>query len=184
MLLGGAQAAGRAAGVAGKVGVLAKEIATEFAGEAAAVTTTLLPAGSRIAKAAYQWRRGVWNLPRFKRGHEIHQTLGENLPYGFEVIDKRADGVVTSIKTIDLEAKTYKSPAQLRSQIRHYIDLLHTYNGGSRGSVDIQPQDIKSKVLELAIPIGAASSEQKKIIEEAKLFAKSLGINVVIRRLR
>jgi RHS repeat-associated protein len=49
-----------------------------------------------------------WALPALQRGQLIHRMLGANLPQNFPVIDCFVNGVATSIKTLDLNAATYR----------------------------------------------------------------------------
>ena len=74
----------------------------------------VLPIG-KIADAAGEALQGVWDLGNFERGVAIEQQLGHNVPAAFPAIDiwDEATGAATSIKSLNLEAKTYQSASVL-----------------------------------------------------------------------
>ena len=51
-------------------------------------------------------KSGIWSLPIFKRGRIIEKMFGGNLVDNFPVIDRWKDGIATSIKSLDLGAKS------------------------------------------------------------------------------
>ncbi|MGL4825791.1 MAG: hypothetical protein ACRC4G_06375, partial [Alphaproteobacteria bacterium] len=55
----------------------------------------------------------VWLEGPVTRGEKIEQALGQNLHKNYPVIDRFDNGVVTSIKSIDLNAKTYQDAKKL-----------------------------------------------------------------------
>lgn len=65
----------------------------------------------------------MWSLKPFERGVEIEKMLGQNLPSNFPVIDKFENGLATSIKSMDLSAKTYQNIATMDRTLTVYIDL-------------------------------------------------------------
>lgn len=56
----------------------------------------------------------VWAKDWSTRGMEIDAKLGGNLPPFFPTIDKFENGVVTSIKSVDLTAPTYQNASDPR----------------------------------------------------------------------
>lgn len=51
---------------------------------------------------------GTWEKPPLERGDIIDKAMGNNLGHNFPTIDKVENGVVTSVKSRDLGAKTYQ----------------------------------------------------------------------------
>lgn len=124
--------------------------------------------------------RGVWDKGPAERGKIIHKQLGENLPDGFPVIDKFEDGTVTSIKSLDLGTPTrVLDPAEVLRLGREYVDLLAEFTGGQRVGVRIEATQIKTKVLEIAVPPGATSA-QTGALHELVVYGASKRIRVVL----
>jgi hypothetical protein len=72
---------------------------------------------------------GVWKLPATQRGLVIENALGKNLPGNFPVIDRFVNGTATSIKSIDLSAKSYQSMTTLNRTVTGYIDKVAAFQG-------------------------------------------------------
>ncbi|SFC36315.1 RHS repeat-associated core domain-containing protein [Flagellimonas taeanensis] len=162
------------------VGVAAREAATDFFG------------GAIIAGGLNFFRRAgsVWNLNRFARGRTIENMLGANTRWArnFPVIDKIEDGVATSIKSVDLTAKSYQSGNNLFNTLKGYVDKLDNFSGAAWGNkakgtfADIQEgRDFTSKALELAVESGQGSAEQWEQITNIVNYALEKEINVSIR---
>lgn len=128
---------------------------------------------------------GHWDENPFDRGKLIEDDLGQNLPETFKTIDKYDDvtGEVTSIKSLDLDAKTYQTPSKLRARLNRYVDELDNFIGHGQEGVIIGNLPgglpINSKSLELAIP-RSATGEQLNIINEVIESAANKGIELKI----
>ena len=120
------------------------------------------------------WKRG-WAA----RGLHIERALGGNLPPGFPVIDRFANGIATSIKSIDLTAATYQNAARLTARLNNYVDRVAGFTGTIFRQVRIDEEEITGRVLHLAIPDGSRSSIQREVIELAKIRAKSRGVDLI-----
>ncbi|MFN6087997.1 MAG: hypothetical protein ACK47E_04545 [Cyclobacteriaceae bacterium] len=100
-------------------------------------------------------------------------------------MDKYDDvtGEVTSIKSIDLDAKTYQTDSKLRSRLNKYLDELNVFQGYSIEGVNIgnvfNGRPINSKSLEIAIPRTATGS-QLTIINDIISSGASRGITVKV----
>ena len=81
--------------------------------------------------------RGVWNLGPAARGEILHERLGQNLPRTFPGVDKFKDGVVTSIKSMDIHAKTYRNPAAIDRVGQGYVDKVAEFKGGTADKHEI-----------------------------------------------
>jgi RHS repeat-associated protein len=124
----------------------------------------------------------VWNLGWGSRGTEINKLLGENLPRNFPVIDRFdfATGVATSIKSIDLTAKTYQDMKKLTQTLDGYLDSLAAFNGRRWGGVTVNGNQITARQLQLAIPPGSASAAQQAVFNAVAARAQSLGVNFIV----
>ncbi len=121
----------------------------------------------------------VWGLGPTTRGGVIETMLGANLPRTFPVIDRFVGGVATSIKSIDLAAASYGNPANLERVLTNYVDKLAGFSGGKLGTTVVEGSQIGSKVLEVAIPQGAASGAQQAVLSRVAAQAAQQGIKVV-----
>lgn len=121
----------------------------------------------------------VWKLGWAARGAYISEELGADLPPNFPVVDGWLNGVVTSIKSIDLNAATYQDAATLTYRLNQYIDQLASYEGGKMGVWEIDPSAIDSRVLKVAIPRGSVTSAQQGAIEAAQARAEAFDVDLI-----
>jgi RHS repeat-associated protein len=119
----------------------------------------------------------VWELGAGARGMAIERTLGGNLPTNFPVIDKLSNGVATSIKSIDVTAKSYGKNGALLSTLKGYVNDLSNFSGATYGRTTItEGIDFTSKSLQVAIQPGKASLGQWEQISKAMKYAKDNGV--------
>ena len=116
----------------------------------------------------------VWEMGSVLRGSTIERMLGANLPRTFPVIDKFVNGVATSIKSIDLTAKSYQNAGALASKINGYVDKLAAFNGAKLGQAEVQGSKIASRELQLAIPSGSMTDAQRAVINASAKRAANL----------
>ena len=126
----------------------------------------------------------AWDKPPVVRGFEIEEALGGNLPKGFPTIDKWENGIATSIKSVDLRAKSYTDPCKLRCLLDGYVDDVAGFTGGKRGDVNIRPGEIIGRQLEVAVPPDAATADQAAAINAAAERAREMGVRLVVREVR
>jgi hypothetical protein len=122
----------------------------------------------------------AWKLGWAARGNYFSEQLGANLPATFPVIDKWLSGVVTSIKSIDLNAATYQDAARLTYRLNDYIDQLALYDGGKMGPLEIDSSAISGRTLSLAIPKGSMTEIQRAAIDAATARAQAFEIDLII----
>jgi RHS repeat-associated protein len=118
-----------------------------------------------------------WTQPPLVRGRLIEKMLGgsgDNSP----VIDLFPDRVVTSIKSLDLEAKSYQTQSRVESRIRGYINKVANYNGGKFGDTDIAKTDIEGRSLILAVPEGSTAAQQAAL---ANMYSYGMNNGVVLQ---
>lgn len=122
---------------------------------------------------------GVWSLPIFKRGRAIEKALGSNLVDNFPVIDRWKNGIATSIKSLDVGAKSYQNVSRLTSKVRGYINKVAKFNGQRWAGREIQVTDVKGRALMLAVPHTGTPAQQAAL---AKLleYGRKLGVHVTI----
>ena len=133
----------------------------------------------RAAEAA-EAAESVWALGPSPRGFAIEARLGGNLPANFPVIDRFANGVATSIKSIDLAASKYQSINTLTNLIDDYITKVKEFNGRSWGGVQIQATQIQARALTIAVPKGVGTAEQMAVLQQAIRTGASKGVQVTI----
>jgi contact-dependent growth inhibition (CDI) system restriction endonuclease-like protein len=128
--------------------------------------------------------RGVWDLGPATRGNIIHERLGNNTPPGFPTIDKiDAEGIVTSIKSLDLGAKSYQNPATITRVVQGYIDKVADFTGDRWANFEITPSQIKGRALVLAVPPGKTAPQQEALNALIE-YGLSKGVNVHIEEIQ
>ena len=142
-----------------------------------------------VAAPVWSWLTGggsVWHLEPFARGTHIEQRLGQNLPQNFPVIDRFQNGVATSIKSIDLNAATYQHIPTLHRTVTGYIDKVAAYQGQPVpwSGVQILPNQITSRALDLAIPAGGSTPAQQAALQTLQQYAANQGVNLNIIPIR
>ncbi|MFG2054805.1 RHS repeat-associated core domain-containing protein [Micromonospora sp. NPDC048930] len=126
----------------------------------------------------------VWKLGQFERGLAIEAKLGGNLPRSFPTIDRFANGTATSIKSVDLGAKTYQSAAKLTSRLKGYVDKAAGFaksNPVSFDGVTIRPGQVAARELEIVVPRGATAAQQNALNQIIQYGAqKGVTVRVIV----
>jgi hypothetical protein len=124
----------------------------------------------------------IWDLPNKQRGMEIEALYGGNLPYDFPVIDiyDSASKVGTSIKSINLNSKSYQDKASLGRLLKQYVDDLK-----AQGTIKYKQESyyLKGKRIIFVIPIGSINDVNSTVLEEIKNYSKNNGIDITISEL-
>ena len=128
------------------------------------------------ASAAIKKSR-IWSLPIFKRGRLLEKLFGGNLAHNFPIIDRWANGIATSIKSLDLGAKSYQNVGRLTSRVRGYINKVAKFNGKSWGEREILASQIKGRALIVAIPHTGTPAQQAALAELLK-YGREVGVDV------
>jgi hypothetical protein len=136
----------------------------------------IAPPGAAVDVAA----AAAWKLGWAARGIYFSERLGANLPATFPVIDSFVNGVVTSIKSIDLTAATYQNVAALTYRLNQYIDRLALFEGGQMGFTVIDSSAISGRALSIAIPKGSMTAAQRAAIESSIARAQAFDIGFLI----
>lgn len=124
----------------------------------------------------------IWSLPNKERGMKIEQMLGGNLPYDFPVIDiyDQTTATGTSIKSINLNSKTYQSGEVLRKKLFAYVDALKDTNVISYKN---RNYTLGNKRFVLVVPKSSQNEYNIAIIQQMTSYAEINGINITISEL-
>jgi hypothetical protein len=120
-----------------------------------------------------------------QRGFIIEKMLGANLPRTFKTFDKFKQGVATSIKSIDLTAKTYLKENQLYNKVKGFVNEAKNFQSYSMTDaagnlVSLDASQIQSRAVELAIQPGKATLDQWEQLGKAMDYGKQNGVKVNI----
>jgi hypothetical protein len=132
----------------------------------------------------------VWRLGNFERGLKLEDRFLSGLPGrtppGFHTLDRFFGGVATSLKSIDLAAKSYRSGGPLLAKLKDAINALDRFQGARLGSYAITSEEMRNarKVLQVVIPDVEMTGAQMTAFRAAREFAKNLGIDLVVTRAR
>jgi filamentous hemagglutinin len=103
--------------------------------------------------------------------------MGNNLGGNFPVVDRFENGVVTSIKSIDLGAKSYRSPGAVLQALIGCVDQVANFQGGRWGEVSIKASDIAERRLDVVVPsVGSRTQEEEMF--QAVQYAQSRGVHI------
>ncbi len=116
------------------------------------------------------------------RGNIIEAVQGTNLIRNFPVIDRFENGVVTSIKSIDLRLPSYQKASDLGRTLTRYVDRVAGFNGRRWGQDVVPANGIVARSLEIVIPQGA-SSAQRATLNQTIAYAKSRNVTVAVTTL-
>ncbi len=126
-------------------------------------------------------RNPVWDKGPVVRGNIIEKEVGQNLPPTFPTLDRMVKGNATSIKSRDLDAKTYLNPTKLRYQLKKDIDKLADFTRGQISEIEVKLADIKQKILDVHVP-HEGHSMQRAVFDAMQEYAAAkdiiLNINV------
>jgi RHS repeat-associated protein len=134
-------------------------------------------AGKRLIFAA----RSIWKMPAKgpqSRGFVYEKMLklkGLMKTSNFPTIDAFHKGVATSVKTMNLNAKSYQKGNAVYNKLKKYVDDLVNFKDTTWGGQTVLANDVKSKVLELGIPRGATQAQLKQV-KKAVEYAKQEGV--------
>jgi hypothetical protein len=139
------------------------------------------------ASAAADVSSPLWSYGWARRGREIHQIFGDgSLGPNFPVIDNISPvGIVTSFKSIDLNAVTYQNDTSLMYRVSDYVGRVSDFDGAQFAGDTVQPEQITGRVLQLVIPKGSMSDEQRIVIEAVRSWARTLDkpVDVIVTEL-
>ncbi len=106
-----------------------------------------------------------WDFATSPRGVALEVLQGRNLHPNFRAIDRFEDGIATSIKSIDLNAKSYQNWRTLDRKLAGDLEALANFNGDRYAGVEILPSQIKGRRLELVIPASSGTCDQNTVFQ-------------------
>lgn len=152
--------------------------ATEVPSKVTKVPKTEPATNSAPAAASAATKKSrIWALPIFKRGRHIERLLGANLAKNFPVIDRWKNGIATSIKSLNIGAKSYQNVGILKSKVRGYVDKVAKFNGQRWIGREIHAADIKGRALVVAIPHTGNAAQQAALASLLK-YGRKAGVDV------
>jgi hypothetical protein len=115
----------------------------------------------------------VWKLGWAKRGQRINRQFGDpTFPDNYPVIDKIPDGVATSVKSIDLNAATYRKDAALAYRLNKFVADVQEFDGADWGGTKVTKAQINARAVQLIVPKGSMTEAQQIVIERIRARAK------------
>ena len=154
----------------------------EIAGTSTTITSYACIDGdcANEANAVTQTIKRIWDLKPFARGIEAEKILRRSpaLTQNFPVIDRWENGIATSIKSIDLTAKSYQNINVLTRTVQGYINTLAKWQGSYWGGVEIRAEQIAQRQLLLAIPPNALPT-QIQVLEQLQRSALFQGVSLI-----
>jgi len=128
--------------------------------------------------------QNVWAMPNIKRGLEIEDIYGGNLPKYFPTIDgyNEFTGEIVLITSIDTTAQTYIKYDKFFKQIKESVLKLEQFNGVKYGDIKISKLDIDRKKLIIVLPKNPLNRIQIKVINDIKEYCLIHNINLNIKR--
>ena len=165
------------------LGTIAGELLTSQIG---AKALSVVGKGTRLLKARIPARLAkqnvwdnIWKMEAKLRGVIFENIRGHNLPPNYPVIDIFENGIATSIKSINLHDKTYQKMSQFRSKLRQYVKKVAKFKGRDWAKKRIREHEILGRSLDLVIPKGASTAQQK-VLQEFIQFGKTKKVTVTI----
>lgn len=182
-LIGGA--AGLAVGLGGAyIFGGAKTIGAAMTMSSSQVAAGLAAMMSSTAALVIEAGKSVWEKGATIRGQMIERFLG-GMNTNFPVIDKFTRGAndiaasITSIKSMDLAAKTYQKAGVVFQTIMKYGMQLSNFDYQRWNNLEVLTNDQTMRFLELAIPQGA-TSQQLLEMRQATIELAKLGVQVIV----
>ena len=167
------QAARDSAGLSVGIGV-GQALAAALVG--APATQWLDPDRSGHLFSDYFWRETA----PVERGALLHEARTPRLAPNFPKIDDEKAGLIISTKTIDLNAPGYQVTRRLRYLVNKYARDLADFDGGKWDGVEIKPEEIKARRMDLIIPRFSGTEAQWRILRSAAETAKRRKVNFKI----
>jgi len=124
----------------------------------------------------------VFRLGPVVRGRVIEGLRGapDAFTKNFKAIDNFSNYVATSIKSIDVFAKSYsQNLSNLSSTITRAVDQLVNFKGGNLPNGFIRANQIQGRVLEIVIPKGNLSNAQQQVLLRQQQEAAKRGVEII-----
>ncbi len=123
---------------------------------------------------------GTWEKPPLERGDIIDKAMGNNLGHNFPTIDKVENGVVTSVKSRDLGAKTYQNGNKLEKVIVKDINKVSGFIGETFNGKFVNAEEIVGRQLQVVVPNVTLSEAQINAVNNATKHGIEKGVKLII----
>ena len=123
---------------------------------------------------------GTWEKPPLERGDIIDKAMGNNLGHNFPTIDKVENGVVTSVKSRDLGAKTYQNGNKLEKAIVKDINKVSGFIGETFNGKFVNAEEIVGRQLQVVVPNVTLSEAQINAVNNATKHGIDKGVKLII----
>ena len=123
---------------------------------------------------------GTWEKPPLERGDIIDKAMGNNLGHNFPPIDKVENGVVTSVKSRDLGAKTYQNGNKLEKVIVKDINKVSGFIGETFNGKFVNAEEIVGRQLQVVVPNVTLSEAQINAVNNATKHGIDKGVKLII----
>lgn len=123
---------------------------------------------------------GTWEKPPLERGDIIDKAMGNNLGHNFPTIDKVENGVVTSVKSRDLGAKTYQNGNKLEKVIVKDINKVSGFIGETFNGKFVNVEEIVGRQLQVVVPNVTLSEAQINAVNNATKHGIDKGVKLII----
>ena len=123
---------------------------------------------------------GTWEKPPLERGDIIDKAMGNNLGHTFPTIDKVENGVVTSVKSRDLGAKTYQNGNKLEKVIVKDINKVSGFIGETFNGKFVNAEEIVGRQLQVVVPNVTLSEAQINAVNNATKHGIDKGVKLII----
>jgi hypothetical protein len=83
-----------------------------------------------------------------------------------------ANGIATSVKSIDLNAATYQNDISLANRLLQYVEDVRDFDGATWGGKEVSNDQIAAWAIQLIVPKGSMTAAQRAIIDQVREIAK------------
>lgn len=122
---------------------------------------------------------GIWELTNFERGQAFRRIFGGHLPQFYPVIAAWNGSEALSIKSMDLTAPSWSSPAAAERRVMQLVESLAAFEGA--GGEGPMPGQIGSRRLILVIPGNTIDWKTQQLLQQWRLSAQVAGVILDIR---
>jgi hypothetical protein len=133
-------------------------------------------------------RAGVWAEDAFERGRQIETMLG-GMGNNFPKIDKFVKGAdnvatsITSIKSLDVTAKSYNKGRAFYNTLKGYVDDLVGFTDTQWNGITVFVDKNTKRILELALPPVELTPEQVRQLQDLYDYANDNGVQIIIHNI-
>ena len=157
-----------------------KEFSLNYFSNKITVNSTFSQLNTNVAEIDLP--EGIWEQGPIDRGNVIDETLhgGNNLGHNYPVIDRYNPdtGVATSVKSRNLNAKTYQNSTKLYNQVKLDIDKLKSFEMIDWAGTNYAGFPIEGRNLDMVVPNITLSETQINAINKAIEYANINNVKI------